>query len=99
MNSTAPLIKFDVCIYKKDELSEEEFLHWATKTYPLKATALIKKHGIVKWTQVCYISITCSQHGFSDTSCQNLLDYIVFRASLTCVHFQFIAILTGRNLT
>lgn len=50
------LIKFDVCIYKKEDQPEKEFFHWATKVYPVKAAALIKKHGIVKWSQVCLIS-------------------------------------------
>lgn len=52
MATASPLIKFDVCIYKKQDQSEEDFFNWATKEYPLKAAPLIKKHGIVKWTQV-----------------------------------------------
>lgn len=52
MANTPPLIKFDVCIYKKERQSEEEFFNWATKLCPVKAAALIKKHGIVKWSQV-----------------------------------------------
>ncbi|KAK7740929.1 hypothetical protein SLS53_004992 [Cytospora paraplurivora] len=51
MANAQPLIKFDVCIYKKDNIPEEEFFNWATKVYPEKATDVIKKYGIVKWTQ------------------------------------------------
>ncbi|XXH03875.1 hypothetical protein Hte_010283 [Hypoxylon texense] len=51
MATASPLTKFDVCIYKSDGISEEEFFNWATKVYPVKASPLIKKHGIVKWTQ------------------------------------------------
>ncbi|ROW12643.1 hypothetical protein VMCG_00583 [Cytospora schulzeri] len=52
MANAQPLIKFDVCIYKKDDVSQEDFFNWATKEYPVKATALIKRHGVVKWAQI-----------------------------------------------
>ncbi|KAL7628327.1 hypothetical protein AAE478_002527 [Parahypoxylon ruwenzoriense] len=45
------LIKLDICLYKKDDVSFEEFIHWATEVYPVEATPLMKKHGMVKWTQ------------------------------------------------
>lgn len=48
----SPLIKFDVCVFKNSNVTEEEFFDWATKQYPVKAAPLLKKHGIVKWTQV-----------------------------------------------
>lgn len=50
MASLSPLIKFDVCLYKKDEVSYEDFVEWATKVYPVKAKPLIQKYA-VKWTQ------------------------------------------------
>ncbi|KAI3392887.1 hypothetical protein diail_5020 [Diaporthe ilicicola] len=43
MASPCPLIKFDVCLYKKDEVSYDDFVEWATKVYPLKAKPLIQK--------------------------------------------------------
>lgn len=48
----SPLIKFDVCVYKSANVSEEDFFDWATKQYPVKAAPLLKRYGIVKWTQV-----------------------------------------------
>lgn len=51
MASPSTLIKFDVCLYKKDEVSYEDFVEWATKVYPIKAKPLIQKY-VVKWTQV-----------------------------------------------
>ncbi|KAI0122485.1 hypothetical protein F4814DRAFT_408888 [Daldinia grandis] len=49
--SEAPLTKFEVCLYKKDDISYEDFVKWTTEVYPPKAIPIIKKHGIVKWTQ------------------------------------------------
>ncbi|KAK7754483.1 hypothetical protein SLS62_003503 [Diatrype stigma] len=43
------LIKFDVCLYKKDNISYDEFIKYATEVYPPKAVPLMKKHGIVQW--------------------------------------------------
>lgn len=51
MSSPATLIKFDVCLYKKDGVSYEDFAEWATKVYPVKAKPIIQKHT-VKWAQV-----------------------------------------------
>ncbi|KAI6084115.1 hypothetical protein F4821DRAFT_271364 [Hypoxylon rubiginosum] len=51
MATASPLIKFDVCIYKSDDISEDEFFNWATKVYSVKAGPLMKRYGIVKWTQ------------------------------------------------
>ena len=53
MASPSPLIKFDVCLYKKDEISYEDFVEWATKVYPVKAKPLIQKY-VVKWTQASH---------------------------------------------
>lgn len=53
MASPSPLIKFDVCLYKKDEVSYEDFFEWATKVYPVKAKPLIQKY-VVKWTQASH---------------------------------------------
>lgn len=53
MASPSPLIKFDVCLYKKDEVSYEDFVEWATKVYPIKAKPLIQQY-VVKWTQVSH---------------------------------------------
>ncbi|KAG8159215.1 hypothetical protein KVR01_010876 [Diaporthe batatas] len=50
MASPSTLIKFDVCLYKKDDVSYEDFVEWATKVYPVKAKPVIQKHA-VKWTQ------------------------------------------------
>lgn len=71
MANTPQLIKFDVCLYKKEDQPEEEFFHWATKVYPGKAAALIKKYSIVKWSQVR--SITTSMLVFHRTSCMDIL--------------------------
>ncbi|ETS86009.1 hypothetical protein PFICI_04034 [Pestalotiopsis fici W106-1] len=51
MSRPTPLIKFDVCIYKKNGMPQDEFMKWATTEYPVKAAPLIKRYGIVKWTQ------------------------------------------------
>lgn len=56
----SPLIKFDVCVYKSANVSEEDFFDWATKQYPVKAAPLLKRYGIVKWTQVINQSESCS---------------------------------------
>lgn len=53
MASLSPLIKFDVCSYKKDEISYDDFVEWATRVYPVKAKPLIQKY-VVKWTQASY---------------------------------------------
>ncbi|KAI0843911.1 hypothetical protein F5Y00DRAFT_249943 [Daldinia vernicosa] len=46
------LTKFEVCLYKKHDISYEDFVEWTTKVYPPKAISIIKKHGIVKWAQI-----------------------------------------------
>lgn len=53
MASLSPLIKFDVCMYRKDEISYDDFVEWATKVYPVKAKPLIQKYA-VKWTQASH---------------------------------------------
>ncbi|KAL1850405.1 hypothetical protein Daus18300_012939 [Diaporthe australafricana] len=47
MASQSPLIKFDVCLYKKDVVSYDDFVEWATKVYPVKAKPLIQKYVTV----------------------------------------------------
>ncbi|KAF7537327.1 hypothetical protein G7054_g3806 [Neopestalotiopsis clavispora] len=51
MSDNSKLIKFDVCVYKKDEVPEQEFVDWVTKEWPTRATPLIKRHGVVKLAQ------------------------------------------------
>ncbi|KAK6224034.1 hypothetical protein LQW54_000180 [Pestalotiopsis sp. IQ-011] len=51
MAEATSLIKFDVCLYKGSDITQDEFLAWATKEYPIKAAPLMKKYGVVKWTQ------------------------------------------------
>jgi hypothetical protein len=53
MTAQSELIKFDVLLYKKDDVSYESFIEWATKVYPPQAAPVMKKHGIIKWVQVC----------------------------------------------
>ncbi|GAB1313476.1 hypothetical protein MFIFM68171_03686 [Madurella fahalii] len=48
---TPQLLKFDVCIYRKDGIPYEDFVKWATVEYPPKAVPVMKRHGIVRWTQ------------------------------------------------
>jgi hypothetical protein len=48
----APMLKVDVGLYKKDDVSHEDFIKWATEVYAPKAVPVMKKHGLVKWTQV-----------------------------------------------
>lgn len=52
MASNDNLIRFEVCIYKKDGVPYEEFIEWVTKAYPPQVIPLMKKHGITRWTQV-----------------------------------------------
>lgn len=49
---TPQLLKFDICVYKKEDIPFEDFVKWATVEYPPKAVPLMKKYGIVKFTQV-----------------------------------------------
>ncbi|RYP65659.1 hypothetical protein DL771_008211 [Monosporascus sp. 5C6A] len=43
------LIKLDVCMYKKDNISFEDFARYVTEEYPPKAIPIMKKYGVVKW--------------------------------------------------
>lgn len=52
MSSQSPLFKVQVCLYKKDDTSYDEFIQWATEVYPVKAIPLMKSYGMVKWTTV-----------------------------------------------
>lgn len=65
MASLSPLIKFDVCMYKKDEVSYDDFVEWATRVYPVKAKPLMQKY-VVKWTQAshpdCLFTATVLNH-------------------------------------
>ncbi|KAK4194830.1 hypothetical protein QBC40DRAFT_290017 [Triangularia verruculosa] len=45
------LIKFSVYLYKKEDLPYDEFIEWVTKVYPTKAAPIMKRHGILQWTQ------------------------------------------------
>ncbi|KAI1390157.1 uncharacterized protein F4822DRAFT_225776 [Hypoxylon trugodes] len=51
MATGSDLIKFDVCLYKKDDVSYEDFIGWATGPYAEQVIPLMKKHGLVKWVQ------------------------------------------------
>ncbi|KAH9885053.1 hypothetical protein F4778DRAFT_787455 [Xylariomycetidae sp. FL2044] len=43
------LFKVEVCIYKKDEVSYEDLIQFATKDYPPRAMPLMEKYGVVKF--------------------------------------------------
>jgi hypothetical protein len=52
MADSPQLLKFDVCIFKKDDVPFEDFARWVKEEYPPKAVPIMKKHGIVQWAQV-----------------------------------------------
>lgn len=52
MANSPELIKFQVCLHKKDDISFDDFIEWSTNVYPTKAKALMQRHGLVKWTSV-----------------------------------------------
>ncbi|KAI5924940.1 hypothetical protein F4810DRAFT_103316 [Camillea tinctor] len=51
MATPSELIKLDVCLYKKDDVSYEDFIEWITKTYAQEVIPIMKKHGMAKWVQ------------------------------------------------
>ncbi|CAI6087648.1 unnamed protein product [Clonostachys chloroleuca] len=51
MASPNQLIKFQICIHKKDDIPQEDFVKWCTQDYPPRAIPLMKKHNMVKWTE------------------------------------------------
>lgn len=73
MSDNSKLIKFDVCVYKKDEVPEQEFVDWVTKEWPARATPLIKRHGVVKLAQVCnFLLSVCNSVDTSTFSFQHV---------------------------
>lgn len=48
--------KFDVCLYKNDSISTEDFTQYMKETYLPKATAVVKRHGLLQ---------TCAMGGVS----------------------------------
>lgn len=56
MAGTTELIKFEVCLYKKDDMPYDDFVKWCTENYPPKAIPIMKKHNIIKWTEVSRVS-------------------------------------------
>ncbi|KAI1633303.1 hypothetical protein F4809DRAFT_32529 [Biscogniauxia mediterranea] len=52
MATQSELIKCDVCLYRKDDVSYEDFIEWATKVYLPQAVPFMKKHGVVNWTVI-----------------------------------------------
>uniref|UniRef100_A0A8H7N6V2 EthD domain-containing protein n=1 Tax=Bionectria ochroleuca TaxID=29856 RepID=A0A8H7N6V2_BIOOC len=56
MASPNQLIKFQICIHKKDGIPQEDFVKWCTEDYPPRAIPLMKKHNMVKWTEVSSLS-------------------------------------------
>lgn len=64
MAESAPLYKFDVCIYKNDSISTEEFTKYMKETYLPKASAIVKRHGLLQFAIVCCSSLPHPQsHG------------------------------------
>lgn len=56
MASPNQLIKFQICIHKKDGIPQKDFVKWCTEDYPPRAIPLMKKHNMVKWTEVSSLS-------------------------------------------
>ncbi|KAK4225462.1 hypothetical protein QBC38DRAFT_483072 [Podospora fimiseda] len=44
------LIKFNVCLYKKDDISHDDFVKWIKEDWTKKALPVLKEYGIVKFT-------------------------------------------------
>lgn len=53
MAEPAPIYKFDVCIYKNDSISTEDFTKYMKETYLPKASAVVKRHGLLQFAIVC----------------------------------------------
>lgn len=47
------LFKFDVYLYKNENISTEEFNEYMTNTYPRKAGPVAQKNGILQYAIVC----------------------------------------------
>lgn len=60
------LIKFSVCLYKNPDIPYEDFIRWCTEQYPVRAAPIMKKHGILKWTQVSTYFYLCSMKASRD---------------------------------
>lgn len=56
MAGTAELIKLQVCLHKRDDLPYDDFAKWCTEVYPPKAIPIMKKHNVLKWTEVGHVS-------------------------------------------
>ncbi|KAK3997953.1 hypothetical protein QBC44DRAFT_346713 [Cladorrhinum sp. PSN332] len=49
--TTPHLVKLDVCLYKKDDISHDDFIKWLREDYNAKALPILQEHGVVKWAQ------------------------------------------------
>lgn len=52
MVAQTPIYKFDVFIYKNDNISSEEFTNYMTNIYAPKAAPLVKRNGILQYAVV-----------------------------------------------
>lgn len=50
---TPPIFKFDVCMYKNDNISTEDFNKYMSETFPPKAAPVIQRNGIFQYAIVC----------------------------------------------
>lgn len=53
MAAQNPIYKFDVFIYKNDNVSSEEFTNYMTNIYAPKAAPLVMRNGILQYAVVC----------------------------------------------
>ncbi|KAK4159050.1 hypothetical protein QBC43DRAFT_304971 [Cladorrhinum sp. PSN259] len=45
------LVKLDVCLYKKEDVSHDDFMKWMQEEYNPRAVPIIKAHGVVQYSQ------------------------------------------------
>ncbi|KAJ4388022.1 hypothetical protein N0V93_008627 [Gnomoniopsis smithogilvyi] len=62
MADEAPIFKFDVCLYKNDSISTEDFTKYMRETYLPKASAVVKKHGLLQF------AVTLTPEGYREPS-------------------------------
>lgn len=58
MASQAPIFKFDVCMYKNENISTEDFTKYMTETYPAKAAPVMQRNGVLQFAVVSHIPST-----------------------------------------
>lgn len=74
-------IKFQVCWYKKDVISYDDFIEWATGVYPIYAKPLMQRHGLVKWTSVSVdVPYLFPKHGCFLQILTNELSFVIYSA-------------------